>query len=238
MRLSQTKEATKEFVALFESHIQTIHPEYRRNPKAKGIRHEYIRELGDGLLAIHSAICMKGRYYHCFCLSLHPVHIGPYLYSPFTVGGRCDHGYSVTKACHRDLGLSPTDPIAPFLMSDSHEFRKGADRIIRRCTSEAEARLLPFYQSVRAHTRPALQALLDYAATTPPDLLAATASTYSGPRHELSCHMLEFHRHYTLQAPAQRPAFLAATVDAIPEVLRDLAKRPESPHSKTEDSPG
>lgn len=181
MRLAQTKEATREFVALLESHLTTIHPDYKRSRHAKGIRYEFIREIGDGLYAIHSVLCMRGRYYHCFCLSEHLGHVGPTLYSPFTIGGRCDHNYSITRACHGDLGLSPVDPVTPFRMSDSHQFRTGADKIVRRCTSEAEARLLPFYQSVWKQTRPVLQEMLDYIAATPADRLASTAATYPGP---------------------------------------------------------
>lgn len=225
MHLSQTKVSTKEFVAVLESHLITIHPAYRRNREVKGIRHEYVRELEGGLYAIHSVLCKQGTYYHCFCLSLHRTHVAPYLYSPFTIGGRCDHNYTVTTACHRDLGFSPIDPVAPFRMSDSHRFRKGADCIIRRCTSEAESRLLPFYETVWTKTRSALQALLDFASTTPSDQIAPAASAYSGPRHELSCHMIQFRRLHDSLPSAQRPAFFAATVITIPEVIRDIATR-------------
>jgi hypothetical protein len=222
MRLAQTKEATREFVALLESHLATIHPDYKWSRHAKGIRHEYIREIGDGLYAIHSVLCMRGRYYHCFCLSEHLGHVGPTLYSPFTIGGRCDHNYSITRACHGDLGLSPVDPVTPFRMSDSHQFRTGADKIVRRCTSEAEARLLPFYQSVWKQTRPVLQEMLDYIAATPADRLASAAATYPGPQHELSCHMLEFQRLYGSLPTSQRQAFFAAIAVTIPEIIRDI----------------
>ncbi|RYD67476.1 MAG: hypothetical protein EOP84_30500, partial [Verrucomicrobiaceae bacterium] len=178
MRLSQSQEATKEFIATLESHFATLHPDYQRNRMVKGIRHEYLREIERGLFAIHSVICIRGTYYHCFCLSLHRTHATPYLYSPFTVGGRCDHGYTVTRACHCDLGLSPIDPIAPFRMSDSHKFRVGADHIIQRCLGEAESRLLPYYLSVWGQTRPALQSLLDYATATPPEEISACAAAY------------------------------------------------------------
>ncbi|MGV3661896.1 MAG: hypothetical protein ACO1TE_17040 [Prosthecobacter sp.] len=223
MKLSQTKEATQAFVALLEAHLASIHPDYRRNREVKGMRHEYVRELGEGQLAIHSVFCKRGTFYHCFCLSLHRIPIAPFLYSPFTVGGRCDHNYGVTTACHRDLGLSPVDPVAPFRMSDSHMFRKGADRILRRCTSEAEARLLPFYEAVWRRTRPALQALVEFATTTPPDQLAKAAAAYAGPRQGLASHMLEFGRLHDSLPPAQRPAFFAAVATATPEIIRDFA---------------
>lgn len=222
MCLSQTKEATKRFVTLFETHLGTIHPAYQRNPKVKGIRHEYFRQLEGGLLAIHSVLCMKGTYYHCFCLSLHRTPIAPFLYSPFTVGGRCDHNYTVTKACHGDLGLSSIDPVTPFRMSCSHMFRPGAERIIERCTTEAEARLLPFYQAAWRETRPALQALLDYTSVTPDAQVAVDASVYSGARHQLSCHMLEFRRLHASLPPDQRTPFFAATALTIPDVMLDI----------------
>lgn len=225
MRLSQSKESTKEFVALLESHLATIHPAYQRNKQVGGIRHEYFREIEDGLHAIHSVLCMRGTYYHCFCLSLHRTHTAPGLYSPFTIGGRCDHNYSVTRACHLDLGLSPVDPTAPFLLSSFHRFRKGSDRIIRRCTSEAESRLLPFYQTVWAGTRSALQALMAYVSATPVEDLELAASGCTIPRHKLSCHMLEFRQLHDSLPPAQRSAFFAATALTNPEVIRDIASQ-------------
>lgn len=228
MQLAQTKETTKEFVAVLEAHLSTIHPAYQRNQEVKGIRHEYLRELEDGLFAIHSVLCAKGTYYHCFCLSRHRTHPGPYLYSPFTVGGRCDHNYTVTRACHGDLGLSPVDPVAPFLMSCSHRFRKGADQIIRRCTTEAESRLLPYYLSVWSETRDALQALLDYSAANSPDAIVTGAASYPSPRHELSCHMLEFRRLYGALRPDQRCSFFAAIALTIPQVISDLTTHSQS----------
>jgi len=222
MQLSQTKEAIKEFVTLLESHLQTIHPAYQRNRQVKGIRHEYYREIEDGLFAIHSVIRIRATFHHCFCLSLHRTHTAPQLYSPFTIGGRCDHNYTITRACHKDLGLSPVDPVSPFRMSDSHQFRPGSDRIIRRCTTEGEARLLPFYRAAWAEIRPSLQALLDYAAATPADQIANTASAYLGARHELSCHMLEFQRLHASVPASQRPAFFAATSMTIPDTIRDI----------------
>jgi hypothetical protein len=227
-QLSQTKEATKEFVTLLESVLAAVHPAYQRNRLVKGIRLEYLRELESGLFAIQSVICIKGTYYHCFCLSRHRTPIGPSLYSPFTVGGRCDDGYTVTRACHQDLGLSPIDPIAPFRMSDSHKFRKGADHIIQRCLTEAESRLLPYYLSVWNQTQPALQDLLSYAATTSPEAVAACAASYPGPRHELSCHMLEFRRLHNALPFDQRPAFFASIAVTIPEIIRDLATRSQT----------
>lgn len=229
MRLTQTKEATNEFVTLLESHLATIHPDYQRSRHAKGIRYEYIRETDEGLYAIHSVLCKQGTYRHCFCLSKHLSHVGSDLYSPFTVGGRCDHNYTVTRGCHSDLGLSPRDPISPFLMSDSHRFRAGADRIIRRCTSEAESRLLPFYLSIWRQTQPALQEMLDYIATTPNDQLTAAAAAYTGHRHELSCHMLEFRNLYSSLASSQREAFFAATALTIPEIIRDITRPKTKP---------
>jgi hypothetical protein len=222
MRLSQPKEATKEFTALLEAQLGSINPAYCRNPKVKGIRQEYLRELGDGLFAIHSVICIRGTFHHCFCLSLHHSPVGPHLYSPLTIGGRCDHNYTITKACHRDLGLSPVDPVSPFRMSDSHQFRTGADRIIRRCTAEAESRLLPAYLDIWSQTLPALRGLLDYYMATPAGRIDEEASTYPGPRQELSCHTIQFQHIYSSLLPSQTSAFFAATIQTIPDVIRDI----------------
>jgi hypothetical protein len=224
MRLSQTKEATKEFIAFMNSHMPMIHPDYKRSRAAKGIRHEYIREVDEGLYAIHSTLCKQGVYHHCFCLSMHAAHAGSNLYSPFTIGGRSDHNYSILEGCRRDLGLVGAEPGHPYRLSTSHQWRKGADDIIRRCTSEAERLLLPYYRSVWLETRPILQAMIVYARSTPPEQLAEMASTYTGSRFGMACHMLEFRELYRSVPQNQREAFVAALVLHLPETFQDLTQ--------------
>lgn len=224
MRLSQTKEATKEFNAFMNSHMPTIHPDYNRSRGAKGIRYEYIREVEEGLYAIHSALCKRGMYHHCFCLSMHAAHAGPNLYSPFTIGGRCDHNYTILHGCRRDLGLVGAEPGHPYRLSTSHQWRKGADDIIRRCTSEAERLLLPHYRSVWLETRPILQAMIVYAKATPPEQLQEVAATYTGSRFGMACHMLEFRELYRSVPQNQREAFVAALVLQLPETFQDLTE--------------
>lgn len=154
MRLSQPKGEASEFQAMLEAALCDIHPDYQRNKVVRGIRTEYIREVIPGVFASHNALCMKGTYYHGFCITLHRELPTPYLHSPFTAGGRFDRNRSVNMAIQRDLGRH-------VILSDSHQFRKGCERIIPRCTFEAEALLLPHYLSVFERSKNALVTLAE-----------------------------------------------------------------------------
>jgi hypothetical protein len=161
MRLSQPKGEAAEFQALLEATVGDIHPGYERNRTVRGVRTEYLRELEPGVYASHNAYCKKGTYYHCFCITLHRELPTPYLHSPFTAGGRFDHNRSVNMAIQRDVGRH-------VIVSDSHQFRKGCERIISRCTAEAEALLLPHYCSVLDGARDALRSLAKLVASDSP----------------------------------------------------------------------
>jgi len=161
MRLSQLIGEAAEFQALLETALSDVHPDYKRNKVVRGVRTEYLRELEPGVFASHNAYCRKGTYYHGFCITLHRELPTPYLNSPFTAGGRFDHNRSVNMAIQRDLGRH-------VVISDSHKFRKGCERIITRCTCEAEAILLPHYYSVFEGAREALGSLASLVASDSP----------------------------------------------------------------------
>lgn len=160
MKLTQTKTDATRFVEQFAQAVSALNSDYRRNRLAKGIRVEFVREVRPGLFASHNVICQKGTYYHGFCLTFHRAIPKPFLYSPFTAGGRFNHNYSVNRAFQLDLGRSPADPISPLRLSDSHRFRTGANAIVDRCTSESEVHLLPHHLAEIARGRSAVDALL------------------------------------------------------------------------------
>lgn len=149
MRFSQPKGEATEFLSLFEGILHEINPEYERNISARGLRSEFLREVTRGVFASHNVYCIRGRYHHCFCLTLHRELPKPYLLSPFTVGGRFDRNHCINMAFQRDLKQH-------IILSDSHEFRKGCDRIMRRCSIEAETHLLPHYLSIFRESKDAL----------------------------------------------------------------------------------
>ena len=81
---------------------------------------------------------------HCFCLMLSPALAGPNMSSPLVAGGRFNHNHTIHDAFERDLQLPRAE--WPNGLHSTHEWRSGTEEIVRRCTSNAEAYLAPFYR--------------------------------------------------------------------------------------------
>ena len=147
MRLGQPKEEKRTWPRHLLSLINELSPDYELNKLAKGCRTECLRELvPGGVLVSHNTFCLRGCYYHCFGLALSPALSDPYLHSPYFIGGRFDHNLSVSKSFMSHMNLSPQDRREREMSwHDSHQWRVGADDIVRRCTKTAEQYLLPFY---------------------------------------------------------------------------------------------
>jgi hypothetical protein len=234
MHLAQSKETTAQFLAVLTQHLKQVNPGYMRNKHAKGIRYEFLREVEPGVYASHNVICERGTYYHGFCLTLHRHVPKLALYSPFTIGGRFNHNYSVNRAFQQDLGRSPTDPVSPFRLSDSHRFRPGTEGIIHRCTAEAEAHLLPYYLSVWQRSRPALDALLAFLRHGY-DVHACVQEALGGRWNttELDCDLPRYAALFFSVPLGNREALLKAVVGAKSELFAELSKQGEpdaAPH--------
>src|SRR5262249_5549621 len=120
---------------------------YELNKHARGARTECLRELvPGGLFVSQNTICRGGTYYHGFGLTLSPLLSDPYLLSPWFVGGRFDNNMGIAMSFMRHMGLTIQDRRnAGMSWHHSHQWRKGADDIVRGCTHTAEEYLLPFY---------------------------------------------------------------------------------------------
>ena len=217
MKLSQAPGEATGFLKLFGELLKEVHPDYERNTSVRGVRSEYHREITPGLYASHNAYCKKGRYHHGFCLTLHKELPTPYLLSPFTIGGRFDHNHSVNMAFQRDLQRH-------ILLSSSHEYRKGCDRIIRRCTTEAENQLLPFYRSVFEASRAALLPLAQMIESDTP--IPETEQNVRGGGWligRLDCDMPGFRRLY-YEEGTDRQRLLLEILASKPELFQRLRK--------------
>ncbi len=218
MRLSRPKGEAEEFESMFGSVVRDIHPDYERNKAVRGIRTEFLREVVPGCYASHNVLCKNGRYYHGFCITLHQDLPDLYLHSPFVAGGRFDHNHSVNMAIQRDLGRH-------VILSDSHEFRKGYERIILRCTAEAEVLLLPHYLSVFQRSKEALRALAEHIADstrTPDDRWAIRR--YSSSIHDWDCDMSRFSTLFD-EWRGDLSNFLSAVVASKPELFQRLREK-------------
>ena len=160
MRMSQPKSEVSAFSKLLGELLVQVADGYQKNPLARGTRCEYLRQVLPGIFASHSTICRRGRYYHCFAITLHKELSDPFLLSPFVAGGRFDHNYSINMAFQRDLSRNPRSLVNPFRLSDSHEMRKGAESIILKCATEAENHLLPFYMKILRKSKSTLLELI------------------------------------------------------------------------------
>ena len=218
MRLSQPKGEASEFQAMLEAALKDIHPDYERNKAVRGIRTEYLREVVRVVFASHNALCMKGTYYHCFCITLHQELPTPFLHSPFTAGGRFDHNQNVNMAIQRDLGRH-------VLLSSSHKFRKGCERIIPRCTAEAEALLLPHYLSVFDQSRDALIALAEcVVGDTPISGDHEAIRRFGSSIDDWDCDMMRYSALFQKWREAPVP-FLMAVLASKPELFQRLREK-------------
>lgn len=200
---------------MFEAALREVHPDYNRNKSVRGIRTEFLRELAPGVYASHNALCKRGRYYHGFCLTLHRELPSPYLHSPFIAGGRFDHNRSVNMAIQRDIGRH-------IILSDSHEFRRGCEQIIQRCTAVAEAVLLPHYCSVFQQSREALHALAQLIVSDAPIPDGREAIRRFGASiADLDCDMGRFSSLFEEQRDVPSD-FLAAVLASKPELFQRL----------------
>lgn len=218
MRLSQAPGEAAEFLDAFGELVRKVHPDYERNKVVRGVRSEYCREVAPGVYVSHNAYCKKGRYHHGFCLTLHTELPTPYLLSPFTLGGRFDHNHGVNMAFQRDLERH-------ILLSDSHEYRKGFDRIVLRCAEEAEAQLLPHYLSVFDSCREALIPLAELIAGEAP--IPDTKEDVRGGGWligQLDCNMSQYRELYEA-AGATREQFLLELLASKPELFQRLRKK-------------
>ncbi len=223
MKTTQAEGEAAAFLTLFGDIAKTVHSDYIRNNHAKGLITEFVREVQPGVYASHNAYCKKGLYFHCFCLTLHLDLAKPYLNSPFTAGGRFDHNREVNMAIQRDLGRH-------MLLSSTHHFRKGCDRIIERCCQEAEMTLLPFYLKVFNNAKEPLRHLLN-ALTNDSSIIAPQAgirgSGYS--IGDLDCDMDMFSKMFR-NASNTQAEFIHSILASKPELFTRLRKHQSVSH--------
>jgi hypothetical protein len=86
----------------------------------------------------------------------------PYVDSPYFIGGRFNHNLDIAMSFMTHMGLTVDDRRERGMSWHStHEWRAGADDIVRRCTRTAEQHLLPFYLARIAAASDSIGALLD-----------------------------------------------------------------------------
>jgi len=144
-RMSQAPGEAVEFRRGFEEILRSLNPDYKRNGLARGTRYEYLREPLPGIFASQNVWCKKGRYYHSFCITLHREFPTPYLISPLVLGGRLDSNNGAKRAYFRDIEPNRKWPFGDANFSDSHNFRRGWEGIVKKCTRVAEDKMLPVY---------------------------------------------------------------------------------------------
>lgn len=144
-KMSQAPGEAAEFRSEFEKIILSLNLNYKRNNLARGIRYEYLREVLPGIFASHNVLCWKGTYYHGFCVTLHKEFPTPYLISPLVIGGRLDRNHGAKRAYFRDIEPNRKWPFGDANFNDSHNFRRGWQLIVEKCTRITEEKMLPVY---------------------------------------------------------------------------------------------
>lgn len=160
MRFAQPKEERKTWPKLFLSLLHEQHADYHLNKLVKGTYTECIRVV-DGLFVSQNTFCLRGRYNHCYALSLTNKKT-PHLESIFFLGNRFDHNQTISYAFSKDLELNVGNPKRPKGLSDTHQLRIGAEQIVRNCTKNADEYLFPHYRAKMLFVRPLLLELISF----------------------------------------------------------------------------
>ena len=236
IRIAQPIAEKRTWPKHFLSLVREISPSYELNKRVKGTTTECLREVvPGGVFASHNTFCKRGRYHHCFGITLSPILFAPYLHSPFFIGGRFDHNGGIAKAFMGHMGLTPDDRRERGMSwHDSHEWRLGTDDIVRRITQTAEQHLLPFYlrrlMDNSDNIKEMLACILD-ALKLPEDELRKRVGNPLPSHFDLSLYELTEPRHAWMAMPIpekyyaltliKRPALLAA-IESIPDMLKRL----------------
>lgn len=223
-RMSQAVGEAAEFQRIFGNIIRELNPEYYRNPSARGIRLEFLREIWPGAFASHNVLCWKGTYYHGFAITLHQELSNPYLLSPLTIGGRFDINNSSKRAYFRDIEPDKKWPYGSANFSDSHNFRRGWEGIAEKCSRIAENEMLPFYLAKIENNKWRLLQLLEraFSSVESPIPTEVENGTFVLNR-DFDYDMMGFVEAYNANI-AESEKFLTGVVSAKPELFNRIAK--------------
>lgn len=185
MSTEREKSESTLFAEEFGKILKGIDNRYMRNKKIRANRTEFLKEVRPGLFASQNVLRKRDRFYHCFCLTAHKDVVGPYLHTPFQVGGRFDHNFTIQRGMVALVGHH-------LLLSASHEKRIGWKGIAERCSSRAEESLLPHYLSIFDDSRHALHHLARYISENDISAPEDSSFVYS----VIDCDMIEYAQLY------------------------------------------
>lgn len=221
-----------DFTKKFGMFLKELNPDYEINSRARGIRHEFLRELAPGVFASHNVLCKRGVYHHGVCVSLHRELSDPYLLSPLVIGGRFNHNYSSKSAYFRDVRPNRRWPFGKENFSDSHLYRKGWESIVEKCTRIAEEKILPHYFSRVTTYKESLLHLLENLLT----LDKIPTEIDRGESHP-SCVLFPIQSDYDMQtfaeaykaAKGRRDEFTLEVICRKPELFNMIREMPSLP---------
>jgi hypothetical protein len=221
LRFSQPKGEATEFAKRFEGIVKDINPAYERNRLIRGTRLEFLREIIPGVFSSHNVFCLRGRYRHGFCITLHKEQSTPYLISPLVIGGRFDHNNSAKMAYFRDIEPNKKWPFGAINFSDSHEYRRGWDGIAAKCASVAEERMLPHYLRELDKHRVAVLALLKKLVSMGEVQPAVERGNYPCYIYPFDYDLPRFAKRYN-EPTTDRDKFLTELIQSKPELFNKL----------------
>jgi len=221
MRYSQPPSEKTRWPKAFLSLLQDAFPEYELNRLARGTRTECLR-VERGVFFSQNTICLHGQYHHCFAVSLTRL-LTPTLYSPFWTGARFDHDHTIFWAFERDLGLPVRGPDAISGLHSTHQWRRGTDDIVRKCTANAEKYLAPHYLAELVRARPLLLDVVGFLTENPTVLHdEGFLASYRRP--------LEDSRDLSLRHFAHAPQEWGPFESELPQVLSATCAHKFRPH--------
>jgi hypothetical protein len=156
---------TAKWAKFFEQNLRRVHPDYRPNKHYGGRLLECIREGVTGLFLSQNCIRVHDTYRQCFAVLLTTSKLGPALFSPFVLGSRFDHNYTVSHAYHQDYRPGDTWDVAPKEWHSEHRAtEREAQEWVEHCARSAEEFLFPLYVNRLRHGADAVASLFVAAA--------------------------------------------------------------------------
>ena len=142
-----TKLSPIKWARAFEETMQRIHSDYALSEQFRGRLVECVREHETGLFISQNCVRMHDSYRHCFCVLLTGRKLSGVLSSsPFELGSRFDHNYTISHAYNRDYRAGAKWRVAAKEWHSNYRLTaRGTWQWVERTANSAERFLLPTY---------------------------------------------------------------------------------------------
>jgi hypothetical protein len=130
----------------FEQTLQRVNPDYRLNKDYRKQLLECIRQDAAALFLSQNCVRINDNYSHCFAILLTSARLSLVLRTPFVLGSRFDHNYTIAHAYNRDYRAGMKWHVAPQEWHSNYRATiRGTRQWGETTARSAEEHLYPLY---------------------------------------------------------------------------------------------